>query len=82
MKHGVNRWANIIVSVITTREYHVTTTEQSQSELIDEGTYKRSMGKLSANSRQSYTDWVKHEEILLLRKINNKLGFFVFLAFA
>ncbi len=46
----------------TTREYHVTTTEQSQSELIDEGTYKRSMGKLSANSRQSYTDWVKHEE--------------------
>jgi hypothetical protein len=40
------------------------------------------MGKLSANSRQSYTDWVKHEEILLLRKINNKLGFFVFLAFA
>jgi len=60
----------------------VTTTEQSQSELIDEGTYKRSMGKLSANSRQSYTDWVKHEEILLLRKINNKLGFFVFLAFA
>jgi hypothetical protein len=26
---------------------------------LDEGTYKRSMGKLSANSRHNYTDWVK-----------------------
>jgi hypothetical protein len=44
---------------------------------LDEGTYKRSMGKFSANSRQRYIDSVKHEEIFLLRAIHNKLGFFV-----